>query len=534
MHPIHLLLLSILILSGLTQAKLREIELTVSRQEINPDCYSQGYQRLLVNGEHPGPVIRVNKDDELHVKVHNEGNRPTSIHFHGIFQLGTTESDGMPNVTQNDIPPGGTFEHRFRVSEQTGTYFYHAHNDLQDESVHGAFIVYESDEAWPGKEHKLCEYGQEYDDEHILLLGEHWHQHDSERLDYVLGPQYAGMIAADSYLLNGRTVFEQKEGDDDDGEDDCQGYTVLPVEHGKTYRVRVIGGLTFSSLGVAIARHTMTVIEVDGTPIKPYQVPYLEVAPGQRFSILVTADQDPSQNYWIDTKPYQLEQSDYSNGRAILKYNKEKHEMPQELPQFPPGPNEWYFPAMEPAGNSPNGFDGAPDRTIILTPTEERMPDNTSRWYINGHEPPMWDKALLYQLKENKNLALNHTSIELSKQGSGDGFDEATQSFPFFHGEVVDFVVHTTVMLNDGLCAGHPWHSHGQVHYAIANGPGEYIHERDKDLRTYSTPIGKDTTFVYPVDPGSDVQPGTPCGWTKMRFFMVSYCMMQSMEWMVC
>lgn len=541
------LLLSLVVVVQTAKARLHTIELNLTVGQVNPDCYETSYTRLLVNGQHPAPPIRVVKDDEVHIIVRNgiDTGYATVIHYHGILQIGTTEADGMPNVTQAPLQPGEEYHQRFTVKQQIGTYFYHAHVDLQDDVIHGPFIVYESEDAMPDvskKKDRLREGPYEYDDERILMLSEWWHRSEQERLDYILGDKYNGMVVADSYLLNGRTVYNTSSL----LSEHCEGYSAIDVEQGKVYRLRVIGSLTFATLGVAIAKHSMTVIEVDGELVKPYETSYLEVASGQRFSVLLKADQAP-ESYFIDTHAYYLSNNpETSNGRAILRYvqspsstSEEKranavmatkpdvfrpharNATVQDLPVFPPGKPEWIFPSLESVNPADHDFDAPPDRTIVLVPIEKLMPDGTTRWLINDHLPPEWPVPLLYQLAERETQTLNETAIQRNREGQTDGFDDGTQSYPLRYGETVDFVIQATTLLADGTCAGHPWHSHGYTHYAIANGPGAYIHERDKDLRTYPHPIPKDTTFVYPIQPSSNQTGGIPCGWTKVRFFTV-------------
>lgn len=525
-------------------AKLRKFELHLSQGQVNPDCGGE-FTRLLVNGQHPAPPLRVVQGDEVHILVNNYAGsgHPAAIHYHGIFQTNTTEADGMPNITQAEIPPGGEYLHKFHVNDQVGTYFYHAHVGIQDETIYGPFIIYESEHAMPdydddNRNDKHAHDGPyAYDGERVVMLSEWWHQEEEARMDYILGTEYRGMRPADSYLINGRTVYNNTEG--------CDGYTAIDVEQGKTYRLRVIGSLTFASLGFAVAHHTMTVIEVDGVYVKPYQVPYLEVSAGQRFSVLITADQAP-ESYNIETKPLWLEPlAMTSNGRAILRYNhRDGHHEENHHPkrsklarnptlftrtarnasnpdhvEFPAEQSEWYFPSLEPAEAPGHDFSAPADRTIVLMPRESKMPDQTTRWSINQHPVLEFTEPLFQTLARRSHLSLNHTVIDLNRDQKGDGFDGVTQSFPVRYGEVIDIVVHTTT-IPKGICVGHPWHSHGYNHYVIASGPGEYNDEKHKDIRTYPHPIAKDTSFVYPVRL-ENAGGGVPCGWSKMRFYMV-------------
>lgn len=55
---------------------------------------------LAINGQFPGPVIRVNEGDRILVNVTNELSEPTTMHWHGIYQNGTNWMDGSTGITQ--------------------------------------------------------------------------------------------------------------------------------------------------------------------------------------------------------------------------------------------------------------------------------------------------------------------------------------------------------------------------------------------------------------------------------------------------
>jgi iron transport multicopper oxidase len=78
----------------------------------------------------------------------------------------------------------------------------------------------------------------------------------------------------------------------------CLAYTNFTVEAGKTYRIRVINSGTKNELIFAIDSHTFTVIEVDGQYVKPTVGDSIRVNLGQRYSLLVTANQTVD-NYWM-------------------------------------------------------------------------------------------------------------------------------------------------------------------------------------------------------------------------------------------
>ena len=62
-----------------------------------------------INGQWPCPQIDINVGDELWIDFHNQlQNETSSIHFHGIFQIGSNQMDGPAMVTQCPIPPGSS------------------------------------------------------------------------------------------------------------------------------------------------------------------------------------------------------------------------------------------------------------------------------------------------------------------------------------------------------------------------------------------------------------------------------------------
>ncbi|KAG1059182.1 hypothetical protein G6F42_028406 [Rhizopus arrhizus] len=104
---------------------------------------------------------------------------------------------------------------------------------------------------------------------------------------FLMGPKFNFIPEADSILINGHTLPDSSKA----VVAQCGGYELVPVKPNQTYRFRVIGATAFRTLGFAIAHHNLTIIEVDGELTKPYTVSQLEVAPGQRFSVLVHTDQ---------------------------------------------------------------------------------------------------------------------------------------------------------------------------------------------------------------------------------------------------
>lgn len=97
------------------------------------------------NQTFPGPTLKAKKGDTLAVKVKNDSNEPTMIHWHGIRL--PAEMDGTGEV-QAPILPGEEFEYRFNVPD-AGTFWYHSHyneTEQMEKGMYGAIQVEEESE----------------------------------------------------------------------------------------------------------------------------------------------------------------------------------------------------------------------------------------------------------------------------------------------------------------------------------------------------------------------------------------------------
>src|SRR5699024_11162027 len=66
-----------------------------------------------INGTVPGPLIRMKEGQDVLIRVKNELDETTSIHWHGV--LPPFVMDGVPGVSFDGIEPGKTFEYRYTL-----------------------------------------------------------------------------------------------------------------------------------------------------------------------------------------------------------------------------------------------------------------------------------------------------------------------------------------------------------------------------------------------------------------------------------
>lgn len=133
-----------------------EYHLTIERNTANKA--GKDVPAMTVNGSIPGPTLKFTEGDYAVILVENKMDVETSVHWHGI--LLPSFYDGVPYLTTPPIKPGTTFKYEFALI-QSGTYWYHSHTILQEQS--GVFGSIQIDP----KEKTL-----EYDHDQIILLSD--------------------------------------------------------------------------------------------------------------------------------------------------------------------------------------------------------------------------------------------------------------------------------------------------------------------------------------------------------------------------
>ncbi|KAL8300899.1 hypothetical protein RB597_009376 [Gaeumannomyces tritici] len=117
----------------------RRYEYTITWDKGSPDGFER--EMAFVNGQFPGPLIEANQGDNVEIVVTNNMPMNTTIHFHGITQIGTPWSDGVPGLTQRYIQPGKSFTYKWKA-DQYESYWYHAHSRGQiDDGLYGPILI---------------------------------------------------------------------------------------------------------------------------------------------------------------------------------------------------------------------------------------------------------------------------------------------------------------------------------------------------------------------------------------------------------
>lgn len=106
------------------------------------------------NGQYPGPLIQAPQGSTVIVRVTNDIELPTTIHWHGVRL--DNRFDGVPGVTQEQIERGESFTYEVTVPD-AGMFWYHPHvrEDVQqDLGLFGNLLVTSPDPEYWGPAHR--------------------------------------------------------------------------------------------------------------------------------------------------------------------------------------------------------------------------------------------------------------------------------------------------------------------------------------------------------------------------------------------
>jgi FtsP/CotA-like multicopper oxidase with cupredoxin domain len=215
------------------------------------------------NGTVPGPEIRVPYGQRVRIVVKNDLPDDTTVHWHGIDV--PNAMDGVPDVTQPPIAPGGTFTYEFDAipagrDSAGGSFFYHSHVDEDRQlglGLSGAFVIEPTQR-------------KRYDVERTFLIQE-WN------LNAATGATRPAMemegMLPNFFTLNGKSY---------------------PAA--ETVKMKVGQQALFRLVGAGTLTHPMhlhgtdfTVLAKDGHPLaSPFKADVIQVGSGERYDIAFT------------------------------------------------------------------------------------------------------------------------------------------------------------------------------------------------------------------------------------------------------
>nr|POE77697.1 laccase-1 [Quercus suber] len=260
----------------------REFHWTIRDREFNPDGVFRSM--MLVNNQFPGPMLEVNEGDTIVLHVDNQAMNATAIHFHGLYQRGTPYMDGTVGLAQCPIAPGANFTYEFTIANQSGTYWWHAHQGVQaSDGLHGPMVIHSR------RERELQKLP--YVTDRVIMVSDYYLELSSALLWQYLKPdmENAEPIPVGA-LLNGRGNRDCNHHPDkkcDPQAANKRSLFSMKLEPGFGHRLRIINTGAMAEFQVQLDEHELAVTEVDGTDVYPVNFHRLNINPAQRYSVII-------------------------------------------------------------------------------------------------------------------------------------------------------------------------------------------------------------------------------------------------------
>nr|GEV34259.1 L-ascorbate oxidase [Tanacetum cinerariifolium] len=263
----------------------------------------------------------------------------------------------------------------------------------------------------------------------------------------------------------------------------------------------------------------MTVVATDSHYVEPFVVKRLYIYSGETYSVLVTANQNQSINYWAMTKMV-ARNNTTPNGLAIFNY------IPNPPTKIPP--------TVPPRGPSWNDLESrinqslaikahpdhihpmpkTPDRVIILLNTQNLV-NGYRKWAINNVSLTLPVTPYLVSLKYNlsdfdptpvPDIMEGYDNYNISTIALNPNATSSSSLYRLKFNTTIDIILQNANSTMANFSETHPWHLHGHNFWVLGYGSGEFNAAKDPKKYNLVNPIKKNTVPLHPF------------GWTALRF----------------
>ncbi|WP_296211063.1 copper resistance system multicopper oxidase [Psychrobacter sp. UBA3480] len=282
-----------------------EFDLYVSKQSAIVN--GKKSMATLINDSLPAPTLKMREGDTVTIRVHNQMDESTSIHWHGL--LVPFEMDGVPGISFDGIPANSTFTYTFKLV-QSGTYWYHSHSGFQEQTgMLGAIVIEpKGRERHPIEEdHVIVLSDWTHRDPHNLLKllkqradFDNYHLPDFKKLlsDIAATDLEAAhdkrkmwnkmrMMPTDFTDLSGEKTFTYLM----NGKTTAANWTQL-VKAGQPVKLRFINASAQTIFDVRIPGLKMTVVSTDGNDVAPVAIDDFRIGVAETYDVIVTPTKD--------------------------------------------------------------------------------------------------------------------------------------------------------------------------------------------------------------------------------------------------
>lgn len=270
------------------QGRIVEYDLTIADTMVN--FTGKHRMAIAVNGSIPAPTLNFIQGDTAIIRVHNKMKHETSVHWHGI--LLPNKEDGVPYLTTAPIKPGTTHTFTFPLI-QSGTYWYHSHTMLQEQSgLYGSIVIKRPDEP-PMKDYVLLLSDWTDENPHqvhrYLKRGAEWYAirkgalqsygeaiaagYFKDKLNQEwkrMTPMDVADVYYNKFLINGKEKNYLKD-----------------AKPGEIIKLRIINGSSSTYFTTQFAGGPMQMVSADGINVKPVMVDKVELATAETYDVII-------------------------------------------------------------------------------------------------------------------------------------------------------------------------------------------------------------------------------------------------------
>jgi CopA family copper-resistance protein len=279
-----------------------------------------------INGTVPGPLVRLREGEDVVLNVTNRlmDTKHSSIHWHGI--LVPFPMDGVPGVNFKGIPPGGSYEYRFRV-RQAGTYWYHSHSRFQEQTGSYGPLIIDPKDGEPfhyDRDYPVVLSDWSFEDpetifRNINLMGHYYNFQQRTVQNFFRDVQERGFR---NTLAERMAWGRMRMSPVDLADVTAYTYTYLMNGHspgmnwtaifrpGETIRLRFINASTMTNYDVRIPGLDMDVVMADGKAVRPISVHEFRIGVAETYDVLVRPREDQAFTIYAES----LDRSGYTRG----------------------------------------------------------------------------------------------------------------------------------------------------------------------------------------------------------------------------
>lgn len=432
---------------------------------------------IAINGSIPAPTLYFIEGDTAEIHIHNLMKRETSVHWHGLII--PNQYDGVPYLTTTPIKAGQTHVYKFPLV-QNGTYWYHSHTALQEQSgMYGALIIYKRTvpvlkeytvvlSDWtnekPAEVHRRLHNATDW---YAIKKNSTQDYGQALREGYLKTKflnEWKRMLAMDvsdvyydRFFINGKSIAEKTD-----------------FKAGEKVKLRIINGSASTYFWLHYAGGKLEVVANDGKDVEPVEVDRMIIAVSETYDVIVTIPEDKTYEFvataedrtkfatlWIgsgtkvNAKP--LPRLKYFEGmgmmNGMMKMNGDMDDMGMNMTSQVMDMNMVMYPEIA----------GQPEHKHKSEPQEEPEHIVTLNYgMLRSTEKTTLPKAPIKELHFNLTGNMNRYVWSIDNKTVSE-----TDKILIRKGENIRIVLTNSTMMR------HPMHLHGHF-FRVLNGQGDY------------------------------------------------------------